>query len=141
IDELKTNRTQELDRDAVLYLPVDILVCAALGDVITDQNVVDIQATLIVELANGPVNDTAHQALLKNGQLVLPDIIANAGGVVVSYLEWKQNLSGEHWTEKQVNAQLDDILSRAANRMIDISRTDAISLKDAAFEIALTELL
>lgn len=141
IDDLKNSHSQELDRDAVLYLPVDILVCAALGDVITDQNVVDIQATLIVELANGPVNDYAHQRLLTEGQLVLPDIIANAGGVVVSYLEWKQNLAGEHWTEKEVNKQLDEIISKATNRMIEISRNQSISLKDAAFEIALAELL
>lgn len=141
IDDLKSGHNQELDRDAVLYLPVDILVCAALGDVITDQNVVDIQATLIVELANGPVNDFAHQKLLAEGQLVLPDIIANAGGVVVSYLEWKQNLAGEHWTEKEVNKQLDEIITKATNRMIEISRNQAISLKDAAFEIALRELL
>lgn len=141
IEDLDSTHTEFLERDAILTQPVDILVLAALGDVVTESNVDSISATTILELANGPVSDAAHDALTARGVVVIPDVIANAGGVIVSYLEWLQNIEGEHWSEAQVNYKLEHILSSAAQRMIDVATRRGISLKEAAFVLAIEELL
>lgn len=141
IDDIQHEHTVVIDRDDILGLHVDVLVCAALGDAITADNVGDIKAGVIVELANGPVDDAAHEVLRAKQVDVMPDIIANAGGVIVSYLEWEQNKKGEHWTEQDVNRQLDEILSKATRAMIDRAKKENVSLRLAAFENALETLL
>lgn len=141
IEDLDSSHTEFLERDAVLSLPVDILVLAALGDVVTEDNVSSVQAKIILELANGPVTDAAHEQLLQNDVAVLPDVISNAGGVVVSYLEWLQNLAGETWSERKVNTKLNEILSSATQRMLELAQKEHISFKDAATILALQELL
>lgn len=140
IDNLQDEHTVLLDRDDVLGLEVDVLVCAALGDAITAENVGDIKAKLVIELANGPVDDAAHEALFAADVDVMPDIIANAGGVIVSYLEWEQNKKGEHWSEEDVNQQLDKILSKATRTMLERAKKEDVSLRLAAFENALETL-
>lgn len=129
------------ERDDILSLDVDVLVLAALGDTVTEKNMKDVKARYIVELANGPVNHAAHVYLTQERDVtILPDIIANAGGVIVSYLEWKQNLADEHWSEEKVNQQLDEYMTRAVKRVYDESQGQHVPLKEAAFIVAIEAL-
>lgn len=142
IDNLSGDHTEDLGRDDVWQLDADVLVLAALEDVIvTNDQAAQVKAPIIVELANGPISDAALSSLNDRGVGVLPDVVANAGGVIVSYLEWKQNLAGEHWEETEVNSQLDAILSTSVNAMIQRAKTDKLPLKEAAFAIAIERLL
>ena len=141
IEDLDSTHTEFLGRDDVLSLPVDILVLAALGDVVTESNVDSVTAPVILELANGPVSDEAHEILTSRKQVVIPDVIANSGGVIVSYLEWLQNIEGVRWSEVQVNHKLEHILAPATQRMLGLAKKEDISLKEAAFMLALQELL
>lgn len=129
-----------LPPDGILSVSADVLVLAALEDAVNGQNVGDIAADVVVELANGPIDTTAVDALEARSVPVLPDVIANAGGVIVSYLEWKQNKAGEHWDEVKVNGELERILTTATRQVIARAHTDNVSLKQAAFEIALERL-
>lgn len=141
IFEFENDQTEAHDGADILSLDVDVLVFAALGDVINKDNQADVKAKILLELANGPVDDEAHDLMYERGIVSVPDIIANAGGVIVSYLEWRQNLSGESWSEGQVNAELDSILSRATKAMIERAKNENISLREAAFVIALERLV
>lgn len=127
-------------RDAILSLDVDVLVLAALGDAVTEKNMKDVKAKYIVELANGPLNYAAHTYLTDKKVEIVPDIIANAGGVIVSYLEWQQNLAGEHWTEDEVNQQLDAYMTKAMQRVYEEAERQKVPLKEAAFMVAVEEL-
>lgn len=127
-------------RDAILSLDVDVLVLAALGDAVTEKNMKDVKAKYIVELANGPLNYAAHTYLTDKKVEIVPDIIANAGGVIVSYLEWQQNLVGEHWTEDEVNQQLDAYMTKAMQRVYEEAERQKVPLKEAAFMVAVEEL-
>jgi glutamate dehydrogenase/leucine dehydrogenase len=148
VDEFKKKQGRLKDYDAeivtndqLIASDVDVLVLAALGDVITHENMDQVKADIILELANGPVSDEAHEYLTKKGILVVPDIIANAGGVVVSYFEWCQNKQNEQWSKDTVNQKLDEYLTNATNEMYDSSQKDTLSLKDAAFAIAIRRIL
>ncbi len=140
IEDLEDDHTEFLGRDAILEQEVDVLVLAALGDVITDGNVGVVRSEIILELANGPIEDSSSKILESKGFTVIPDVIANAGGVVVSYLEWLQNKTVEHWPEEKVNQKLEQILVAATTKMIERSKSRGISLKDAAFQIAIEAL-
>mgnify|MGYP000920216942 CR=1 FL=1 len=140
IEDLDDTHTEFLDRDAIIGLKVDILVLAALGDVVVESNVDSIKSQVILELANGPVSDEAHDVLTAKGVVVIPDIIANSGGVIVSHLEWLQNLEEERWSEERVNQKLEHILAPAAQRMLTRAAKEHVSLKEAAFILALEEL-
>lgn len=129
-----------ITNDDLLALDVDVLVLAALGDAVTEQNMHGIQARFIVELANGPVNTAAHDYLTEQGITILPDIIANAGGVVVSYLESEQNKNGEHWDEAQVNDELARYMKQATKDMLQTARKENVPLKEAAFMNAVRRL-
>ncbi len=128
------------DSEAILSVDADILVLAALEDVISTANQAEVKADVILELANGPIADDALAILETRAVDVIPDVVANAGGVVVSYLEWKQNRAGEHWTEAEVNQQMEDILVRATSAMIARAKREGCGLKEAAFIIALERL-
>lgn len=141
IEDLDSTHTEFLERDAVVQLDVDVLVLAALGDVVTEANAGDVKAGTILELANGPVTDAAHDQLTANGTAVIPDVVANAGGVIVSYLEWLQNINGESWSETKVNHKLAQILSASTRRMLALAKKEHCSLKEAAFMMAIEELL
>jgi len=127
--------------EMITSIKADILVLAALEDSITEENVAGVKASIIVELANGPISSAAEKQLLAKGVTILPDVVANAGGVIVSYLEWKQNKEGQHWTEDQVNEQLATILVKASADMLARSRTKHLSLKQAAFELAVERIV
>lgn len=136
-----TQSTTAQPSDLITSLKADILVLAALEDAVTEANVQNVQADILVELANGPISKAAEKTLSNRKIDILPDVIANAGGVIVSYLEWKQNLAGEHWSEAEVNRQLEEILVDATDAMLKRAADKDLSLKQAAFELALERLL
>lgn len=127
--------------DMITSIKVDILVLAALEDAVTEANASEVKADVVVELANGPISKTAERQLNDRGVVILPDVIANAGGVIVSYLEWKQNLAGEHWSEDEVNKKLAEILIPATVAMLERAAAKKVNLKQAAFELALERLM
>jgi glutamate dehydrogenase/leucine dehydrogenase len=127
--------------DEIFAEEVDVLVLGALGDAVTVKNMKNIRARIVLELANGPVSDEARQYLTDHDVLVIPEILANAGGVIVSYLEWRQNLDGEHWDEAKVNTELERYLVDAAKAIWDEYQRDKTSLSEAAMAVALKRLL
>ena len=140
IDELINEGAEVYDSSDIVSVEADVLVLAALDGAATATNQADIKAKTVLELANGPVNYEAYVALEKRGVTVIPDVIANAGGVIVSYLEWKQNRASEHWTEEEVLSKLDEIMTKAINDAIVRAGVDSCSLKEAAFVIALERI-
>lgn len=130
-----------LSADDILALDVDVLVLAALGDAITKRNMKTVKARYILELANGPVSAGAYNYLTSKGCMVIPDIVANSGGVIVSYLEWQQNKAGEHWTETKVNEKLNDYLVRAVAALYKTADEEKTTLKEAAFINAIKRLV
>lgn len=130
----------DISPEEILALPVDILVPAALENAITEKNADSVKAKVILELANGPTTLEADKILNEKGIAVIPDILANAGGVVVSYFEWEQNRRGERWTKEDVLRKLKEKMEAAAARVFDESKTRAVSLRDAAYVVALENL-
>jgi glutamate dehydrogenase (NAD(P)+) len=128
---------QKLPPDELLYLDVDLLIPAALGDVITAKNVDRVRAKWIIEGANGPIDPEADQTLEERGVLVLPDILANAGGVTVSYFEWVQNRQHYRWSLDRVRQELDHTLSDAFEQVWQESQQSKVRLRIAAFMIAI----
>lgn len=120
---------------------VDILVLAAMGDVITKENMRDVKAKYILELANGPVDERAYHYLSHYGAIILPDIIANAGGVIVSYLEWLQNAEGEHWSLDKVNDTMKEYMVSAVENTYEFALKYDVPLKEAALMIGLERLI
>ncbi|ARV62599.1 glutamate dehydrogenase [Nostocales cyanobacterium HT-58-2] len=119
----------------LLSLPCDVLIPAALENQITEDNVNQVQARIVAEAANGPVTLAANQALEARGVTVLPDILANAGGVVVSYLEWVQGLSYVFWDEERVNKELESLMVQAYRQVIQQSKIRQIPLRLAAYTL------
>ena len=113
---------------------------AAFENVINDQNADKVKARAILELANGPVTPEADEILLKKNIPVVPDILANSGGVTVSYFEWDQNLKKEHWSEKEVFKKLKKIMEEAAQKTSAKAREYKTSLRMGAFILALERI-
>lgn len=132
---------QTISNEDLVTTEVDVLVLAALGDVITEKNMKDIKAKIILELANGPVNEEAYNYLSDQGVLIVPDVLANAGGVIVSYLEWLQNRAGEQWKEAMVNKKLHAMLVSATEDIYNYSVSQKVTLKESAFAIAMQRIL
>lgn len=139
-DTLAAQANETLGADAILSQEADVLVLAALGEVVNVSNQADIKATTILELANGPLDTPALDALEARQVTVIPDVIANAGGVIVSYLEWKQNMEHEHWNETRVNDELDRIMSDAMEQAFMVASTYKTSLTEASYILALKNL-
>jgi glutamate dehydrogenase (NAD(P)+) len=123
--------------DAPLFAPVDIMVPAALEGQITASNAERVKARWVLELANGPTTPEADYILERRGIQVLPDILANAGGVVVSYFEWAQNMHSEKWLREEVEARLAIVMRRAYEDVIELATRKQVSLRIAAYAIAL----
>ncbi|MFT4532193.1 MAG: glutamate dehydrogenase/leucine dehydrogenase [Candidatus Saccharimonadales bacterium] len=128
------------DSEAVLSTKSGVLVLAALGGVVSPDNQATLDTSIVLELANGPIDTQAHDQMTERGVTIIPDILANAGGVIVSYLEWKQNLDGESWSEEQVNTELARIIKLSTAEVSAVSTKDSVSMKDAAFIVAVGRL-
>lgn len=126
--------------EEVLTLDVDVLIPAALEGQITERNAPRIKAQVIVEGANGPTTPEADVILEERGCIVVPDILANAGGVVVSYFEWVQNLQYFFWDEAETNARLAQIMRRAFQDVWNLAQAEKVSLRIAAQMLALARV-
>jgi glutamate dehydrogenase (NAD(P)+) len=132
---------ERISNSQLLEQPCDVLVPAALEDQITLENAARIRAKLIVEGANGPTTPGADRILAQNGVVVIPDIIANAGGVIVSYFEWCQDRAGFFWKEAEVNERLADHLEVNFRRIRTLAKTRRISLRTAAYMVAIDRVV
>jgi len=130
-----------ISNEELIRLPVDILVPAALEGQITAENASEIKAKLIMELANGPTTPEAEEILSAQRVFVVPDIFANAGGVVVSYFEWLQNRQGNYWPLAEVNQKLELQMAREFQHIVDIQSQNHVSMRTAAFILALNRLI
>jgi len=131
---------EQITNAELLELPVDLLVPAAKEDVITIKNAEAVQAKLIVEGANGPTGAKADPAIYEKGITVVPDILANAGGVTVSYFEWVQNRLGYKWTRERVNRRSDRIMKEAFEKVYQVSVKYDVSLRIAAYMVAISKV-
>ncbi|MEA3405346.1 MAG: glutamate dehydrogenase, partial [Pseudomonadota bacterium] len=122
-----------MSNKALLELDVDVLVLAAMENQITQLNADNIKAHTILEIANGPVTPQADEILEKRNTAIIPDVLANAGGVTVSYFEWVQNQAGYYWEEKEVHDKLKKIMTRESNLVFDLSQRYGCSLRTAAY--------
>jgi glutamate dehydrogenase (NAD(P)+) len=132
--------SEPISNEDLLELDVDILVPAALGEVITKTNADQVRAKLVVEAANHPVTPVADRILEENGVTVLPDILANGGGVTVSYFEWTQNIQQFSWPESRVNEELARHMTTAYRQVHDRAESEDTDLRHAAFAIAVERL-
>ena len=128
--------TEPISNAELLELDVDVLVPAALSRVVNETNANAVRASLILEAANHPVSFGADQVLADRGIIVIPDILANAGGVTVSYFEWTQNLQQFRWDEMRVNDELHKTMATAWRRVHERAIRDNVSLRLAAFATA-----
>ena len=127
---------EEISNQDLLAVDCDVLIPAALQSVITRQNVGKVRARVIVEAANLPTTPEADEILAAQGVQILPDILANAGGVTVSYFEWAQNLQQIFWDEEKVNSDLHKTMIRAYRQVAEMAAMSKVSLRDAAYAIA-----
>ena len=123
-----------------LTLDVDVLLPAALENVITTKNAGKIRAKIICEGANGPTTAAADAVLEEKGIFVIPDILANAGGVTVSYFEWVQDRGGYFWTEDTVNDRLRDIMTRSFKDVLDLARQHKVNMRTAAYMLSISRV-
>lgn len=130
-----------ISNDELLELPVDVLIPAALENQITAENAGNIKAKLIVEGANGPTTVEADKILEQNGVMLVPDILANVGGVVVSYFEWAQNLQSLFWDEDEVNNRLIRVMCSAIDEVFALHEQKKIPMRTSAYTLALKKLV
>jgi len=135
-DQVKIITNKEL-----LECDCDVLIPAALDNQITEDNAKNIKAKIILELANGPVTPEADIILEANGVIAIPDVLANAGGVTVSYFEWVQNRMGYYWSEKEVLEKLKPIMVTAFRDVWTLSKEKQVSLRDSSFMIAVRRIV
>jgi glutamate dehydrogenase/leucine dehydrogenase len=128
--------TKPVSNEEILELKVDVLLPCALENVLTKDNAGNVKAKISGEGANGPNTLEADEILHKNGVLVLPDILANAGGVTVSYFEWVQNLYNYAWTEDEVNERLDQKITKAFHQVWDMAEKHKVNMREAAYMVA-----
>lgn len=131
---------KKITNNELIGLKADILVLAALENAVTAKNAGQVKAKILMEMANGPVSYEAYKLLSRKGVIDIPDILANSGGVIVSYLEWAQNKAGEHWPEDKVNRELENHLVKAVDETYSEMKKHNLTLKEAAFALAITRL-
>lgn len=129
-----------ITNEELLELDVDMLIPAALENQITTKNAKRIKAPMIVEVANGPTTSDADEILIKKGTLIMPAILANAGGVTVSYFEWTQNRQGMYWTLEEVHTRLQQRMTEAFNTVYDLMEAKQIDMRTAAYVHALNRI-
>jgi glutamate dehydrogenase (NAD(P)+) len=131
---------EAVSNEDLLELPCEILVPAAVGGVITEKNADRVRARLIVEGANGPTTPAADAILGERGVTIIPDILANAGGVIVSYFEWVQDLHFHFWKEEEVNRRLRGVMVDAYARVAGVARDAQVDLRTAALMVAVSRV-
>ena len=141
VDTYNAEGVSHISNEELLELPVTLLVPAALENQLNADNADRIKAQFIVEAANGPTTPEADEVFATKGITLVPDILANAGGVVVSYFEWVQNIQSVSWTEDEVNAKLTDIMTNAFTAVYELSKKRGISLRMAAYLIAMDRVV
>lgn len=129
-----------LPTDDVITEPCEILVPAALEEQITKSNAQSVKAGIVLEVANGPTTPEADSLLHAQGAVVVPDVLANAGGVTVSYFEWIQNRTGLYWTRDEVKERLEAVMGKAYRDVADFATERGVSLREAAYALALTRI-
>jgi glutamate dehydrogenase (NAD(P)+) len=134
------DRCERITNEQLLELPCDVLVLAAREDQLTSANADRVRATLVVEGANGPTTIEADEVLAERGIPVVPDILANAGGVTVSYFEWVQDLGRLFWDRDEIRRKLSDMMSSAFDRVYAISGEKGVTLRQAAMIAAIREV-
>ncbi|MDG6997200.1 MAG: Glu/Leu/Phe/Val dehydrogenase [Nitrososphaerota archaeon] len=135
-----TEGTREISNEELLKLDVDLLVPAALENAITAKNASEVKAKIVCEGANGPTTPAADKILKENGVLVVPDILANSGGVAVSYFEWVQNLNRDHWTEEDVNRRLEQKMVAAFRAVHDWSEKHRVTMREGALALSISKV-
>jgi glutamate dehydrogenase/leucine dehydrogenase len=131
---------KELEPEELLELPVDIIVPAALENVLTKETAKKVKAKFVLEMANGPTTEEADAILTKKGIMVIPDILANSGGVATSYFEWYQNLHNVHWSKEKVFTKLKEKMENASDAVFYTHKKFSVSLRDAAYIVALERI-
>ncbi len=139
--EAARGAARRADAAAVLTTAADILVPAALEEQIIGANVAGVQASVVLEIANGPVTPEADDALAARGVALIPDVLANAGGVTVSYFEWIQNRTGERWARADVERKLRATMQTAYREVADFAADRGVTLRQAAYALALTRIV
>ena len=134
------NKGDSISGAELLTLDVDVLLPAALENVITTRNAAEIKARIICEGANGPTTAAADSILDENGVFVIPDILANAGGVTVSYFEWVQDRGGYFWPEDLVNERLETIMKRSFHDVLDLSKQSRVNMRTAAYMLSISRV-
>ena len=133
LKDFENGQVKTIGQQELLALPVDVLVLAALGDVVTAENQAAVQARYILELANAPLDKTALEETARRGLRVIPSLLASSGGVIVSYLEYCQNISGSCWFLEQVNQRMESIITTAGRHIYNFARDNQVDLYRAAF--------
>lgn len=139
--EMKKDGVKVLTNAELLEVECDVLIPAALDNQITASNAANIKAKIILELANGPTTPEADEILFKKGITLVPDVLANAGGVTVSYFEWVQNRQGYYWTEEEVLAKLKDIITKSYRDVYVLAKDKNIDLRLGAFSLGVKRIL
>jgi glutamate dehydrogenase (NAD(P)+) len=133
-------KAEHVDVDKFLEVPCDVLIPAAMENQITHENASRIKAKYVIEAANGPTSNEADRILHNRGVVVVPDILANAGGVTVSYFEWVQGIQSYFWSEKEINARLQDIIVSAFSDVYSVAEKEKVDMRLAAFMVGLNRL-
>ncbi len=131
---------REINQEQLLTLPCGVLVPSALENQLTGEIAPRVQAQMILELANGPTTPEADAYFAKHGTIVIPDVLANAGGVTTSFLEWQQNKIGEHWSEQEVFSRMEPLMREAAKAVIHTAEKYGATQRQAAFVLAIERL-
>lgn len=141
LETFPAGNAKRITNAELLELPVTMLVPAALENQINGSNADRVRAEIIVEGANGPLSNEADEILEKKGVVIVPDILANSGGVIVSYFEWVQNIQSVSWNEEEVNAKLYEIISRGFEGVWEISQEKNVTLRTGAYLIAVKRVV
>jgi glutamate dehydrogenase (NAD(P)+) len=141
ITEFSGDSVEPIEPDDLIEIPCDVFIPAALGGMIHEGNADRLEARMLVEGANSPTTPAADQILADKGVYVIPDVMANAGGVVCSYFEWVQNLQHFRWDEREVNDKLGNIMRRAFREVSGRAKEENLDLRRAAYLVGIERVV